>query len=132
MSVPKPEVRRSRPHISTMAGEVTAHQAERKAPNMTETITKAQYSSQNGMARGAIPPTPGKEDVIMILSDYHELFVILPRAMKVTTRALTPGRSVSIPERILQIVLQMPTMEMRKEALTLEMPWDLARLGRNM
>ena len=58
VSVPKPEVRRSRPHISTMAGDVTAHQAERKAPNMTETMTKAQYSSQNGIARGAIPPTP--------------------------------------------------------------------------
>ena len=41
VSVPKPDVRSSRPHISTIAGEVTAHQAERKAPNMTETITKA-------------------------------------------------------------------------------------------
>ena len=40
--VPKPEVRRSRPHISTMAGEVTAHQAERKEPNMTETMMKLQ------------------------------------------------------------------------------------------
>ena len=38
--VPKPEVRRSRPHISTMAGEVTAHQADRKAPNIAETTTK--------------------------------------------------------------------------------------------
>ena len=56
--VPKPEVRRSRPHISTMAGEVTAHQADRKLPNMTDTSTKAQYSSQKGMARGAIPPIP--------------------------------------------------------------------------
>ena len=69
VSVPKPDVRRSRPHISTMAGEVTAHQAERKAPNMTETITKAQYSSQKGMASGAIPPTPGEMDVTIILSN---------------------------------------------------------------
>ena len=58
--VPKPEVRRSRPHISTMAGEVTAHQADRKLPNITDTITKAQYSSQKGMARGAIPPIPAR------------------------------------------------------------------------
>ena len=48
--------------------------------------------------------------------------------MNVTTRALTPRRSVSIPERILQIVLQIPTMEMRKEAFTLEMPREVARL----
>jgi len=56
--VPNPEVSSSSPHISTMAGEVTAHQAERKAPNMTETMMNAQYSSQKGMARGATPPIP--------------------------------------------------------------------------
>ena len=56
--VPKPEVRRSRPHISTMAGEVTAHQADRKAPNMTATMMNAQYWSQNGIASGATPPIP--------------------------------------------------------------------------
>ena len=65
VSVPKPDVSSSRPHISTMAGLVTAHQAERKAPNMTETITKAQYSSQKGMAKGAIPPIPGQKTFYM-------------------------------------------------------------------
>ena len=58
--------------------------------------------------------------------------LISPSAMNVTTRALTPGRSVNIPERILQMVLQMPTMEIRKLALTWEMPLEVARLGRNM
>ena len=74
VSVPKPDVRSSRPHISTMAGLVTAHQAERKAPNMTETITKAQYSSQKGMARGAIPPVPRSKHLWFILHgslNYH-------------------------------------------------------------
>ena len=61
VSVPKPDVRSSRPHISTMAVLVTAHQAERNDPNMAETITKAQYSSQNGMARGANPPIPWRK-----------------------------------------------------------------------
>ena len=61
VNVPNPDVRSSRSHISTMTGEVTAHQADRKAPNMTQTMTKAQYSSQKGMAKGAIPPNPGKK-----------------------------------------------------------------------
>ena len=114
-----------------MAGEVTAHQAERKAPNMTETITKAQYSSQKGMASGAILPTTWRNGCYNdFVLKYHEHAIILPRAMNVSTRALTPGRSVSIPERILQVVL--PTMEMREEAFTLEIPREVARLGRNM
>ena len=58
VSVPNPEVRSSSSLISTIAGDVTAHQADRKAPNMTETMMKAQYSSQNGIHRGARPPIP--------------------------------------------------------------------------
>ena len=50
--------------------------------------------------------------------------------MKVTTMALTPGKSVNIPERILPIVLQMPTMEMRKAAFTSETPLSMASFGR--
>ena len=58
VSVPNPEVRRSMPAISTIAGEVTAHQAERNVPKMTQVSTKAKYSSQKGMDREANPPTP--------------------------------------------------------------------------
>ena len=49
--------------MSTMTGEVTAHQADKKDPNITETITNDQYSSQKGMARGAIPPRPVKKSM---------------------------------------------------------------------
>ena len=70
------------------------------------------------------------------LSDVKNYFFspsyFLPSATKVTTRALTPGRSVSQPDRIRQMVLEMPTMEMRKEALTSVMPLEVAREGRNM
>jgi hypothetical protein len=52
--------------------------------------------------------------------------------MNVTTRALTPGRLVSIPDNILQVVLQIPTIEMRKAALTSEIPFPVARLGRKI
>ena len=58
VSVPNPDVSSSSSLISTMAGDVTAHQAERNVPNMTATIMNAQYWSQNGMASGATPPTP--------------------------------------------------------------------------
>ena len=60
VNVPNPDVRSSKSHMSTITGEVTAHQADKKAPNITETIINAQYSSQKGMARGAIPPKPNK------------------------------------------------------------------------
>ena len=60
VNVPNPDVRSSKSHMSTITGEVTAHQADKKAPNITETIINAQYSSQKGMARGAIPPKPIK------------------------------------------------------------------------
>ena len=56
----------------------------------------------------------------------------LPSAMKVTTRALTPGRSVSQPERIRQIVFEIPTIEIRKAAFTVSIPLEVARDGRNM
>ena len=52
--------------------------------------------------------------------------------MNVTTRALTLGRVVSIPDNILQVVLQIPTIEMRKAALTSEIPFSMARLGRKI
>jgi hypothetical protein len=52
--------------------------------------------------------------------------------MNVTTRALTLGRVVSIPDNILQVVLQIPTIEMRKAALTSEIPFPMARLGRKI
>ena len=58
VNVPNPEVRRSTPAISTMAGGVTAHQADKKTPNIAETTTNPQKSSQNGIARGAMAPTP--------------------------------------------------------------------------
>jgi len=96
--------------MSTMTGEVTAHQADKNAPNITQQMTNAQYSSQKGIARGAIPPRP--------------------RAMNVTTRAFTPGRSVRIPDNILQSVLQIPTIEIRKEAFTADIPFDWAKSGR--
>jgi hypothetical protein len=95
-----------------MAGGVSAHQADKKHPNMAETTTNPQKSEQNGIARGAIAPTPS--------------------VMNVTTRALTLGRVVSIPDNILQVVLQIPTIEMRKAALTSEIPFPWARLGRKI
>ena len=58
--------------------------------------------------------------------------IILPSAINVTTRALTPGKSVNIPDRILPIVLQMPTIEMRKDALSSETPLSMASFGRNV
>jgi hypothetical protein len=58
VNVPKPEVKRSTPAISTMAGGVSAHQADKKHPNMAETTTNPQKSEQNGIARGAIAPRP--------------------------------------------------------------------------
>ena len=50
----------------------------------------------------------------------------------VTTRALTQGRSVTNPETIRPRVLQIPTIEMRKDASTLEIPFDSANAGINM
>ena len=47
-----------------------------------------------------------------------------------TIRAFTHGRSVSIPDNILQMVLHMPTIDMRKEAFTSEIPRSTARPGR--
>ena len=41
-----------------MAGGVSAHQADKKHPNMAETTTNPQKSEQNGIARGAIAPIP--------------------------------------------------------------------------
>ena len=64
VSVPNPDVRRSTPAISTIAGEVTAHQADKKVPKIMEQMTKLQYSAQKGNARGAIAPTP-RNDILM-------------------------------------------------------------------
>jgi len=98
--------------MSTMAGDVTAHQADKNVPNRTETRTKDQYDSQKGRAKGAIPPTP--------------------RAIVVTTRAFTPGRSVKNPEMIRPRVLQIPTIERRKEASIGLTPLFIAKEGMNM
>ena len=42
VKVPKPEVRRSIPATSTIAGDVTAHHADKKVPNIIQTMTKVQ------------------------------------------------------------------------------------------
>ena len=42
VKVPKPDVRRSMPATSTIAGDVTAHHADKKVPNITQTRTKCQ------------------------------------------------------------------------------------------
>ena len=42
VSVPNPEVRSSSSLISTIAGDVTAHHADKKAPNITDTMINAQ------------------------------------------------------------------------------------------
>lgn len=112
VSVPNPDVRRSTPAISTIAGEVTAHQADKKVPKIMEQMTKLQYSAQNGNARGAIAPTP--------------------REMTVTIKAFTHERSVMKPEMIRPMVFVMPTIDSRNEALTSSIPLALANEGMNM
>ena len=59
MLVTAPDVRRSTPHILTMAGEVTATHAAREIPKMVQQRAKLQKASQKEMAKGATPPIPG-------------------------------------------------------------------------
>ena len=65
-----PDVRRSTPHILTMAGEVTATHAAREIPKMVQQRAKLQKASQKEMAKGATPPIPGTLKIRMLKGFY--------------------------------------------------------------